>query len=108
MDTDLDRIIRDSFVEFVAWLFAPESTVDLDSRDDNTAARRRWFGREREAISLYAVDFLRRRCQTGSVLSDARQIGIEVVVPGVPGLNRKRPCRVNKDLVIWPAPAMTT
>ncbi len=64
-----------------------------------------WWGREREAISLFAFGYLQRRCTPGSVLFDPTQIAIEACVPGPPALNKKG--RVNKDLVIWPKPGMT-
>jgi hypothetical protein len=48
--------------------------------------------------------YLIPRCGSGS-LRDPGQIGIEVAVPGVPGLNPKR--QVCKDVVIWPSPGDT-
>lgn len=64
-----------------------------------------WWGREREAISLYAFGYLAAACERDSVLKDPGQIGIEVAVPQVPGAKRKR--QVCKDLVVWPKPRMT-
>jgi hypothetical protein len=64
-----------------------------------------WKGREREAISLYAFGFLQKQFQSGAVLQDPTQIGIEVAVPSVEWLNPKG--RVCKDLVLWANPKMT-
>jgi hypothetical protein len=85
---ELDQIIQRAAKEFVSAVFSQP-----------------WWGREREAISLFAFGYLLRQCAAGSVLFDPRQIAIEACVPGVPELNPKN--RVNKDLVIWPSPAMT-
>src|SRR6266545_914881 len=64
-----------------------------------------WRGREREAVSLFAIGYLVRECREGAVLHSPTQIAIEASVPGVAELNAKG--RVNKDLVIWPIPAQT-
>lgn len=64
-----------------------------------------WYGRENEAVNLFTFRHLLRECQTGSVLYDPAQIGIEVAVPQLPGAHRK--AQVRKDLVIWSKPAMT-
>lgn len=84
----LDKLVRSTITQFTAAIF--------DSG---------WHGREREAVSLYASGFLQPQCRAGALLTDPTQVAIEVAVPGVPGLNPKG--RVNKDLVIWPAPRMT-
>ena len=64
-----------------------------------------WRGREREAVSLYAIGYLIPQCRPGTALHSPTQIAVEAAVPGVPGLNPKG--RVNKDLVIWARPAQT-
>ena len=63
-----------------------------------------WFGRENEAVSLYAFGFLLKECSISGPLVDPTQIGIEVGAAPAPlkGANS----RVRKDLVIWPKPAM--
>ncbi len=84
----IDQAIRSAATEFVSAVFA-------DS----------WRGREREAISLFALGYLIRQCRQGTVLYSPTQITVEGAVPGVPHLNPKG--RVNKDLVIWSKPAQT-
>lgn len=84
----LDSLIRSTLTAFTDAIFASE-----------------WRGREREAVSLYAIGFLQPRCTAGGLLHDPTQVAIEVTVPGVPSLNPKG--RVNKDLVVWPEPRMT-
>jgi len=64
-----------------------------------------WYGREREAISLFAFRHLLAHVKAGSVLHDPAQIAIEVAVPQIPGPRRKT--QVCKDLVIWREPAST-
>jgi hypothetical protein len=88
MAQQIDRPVRESLTDFITDLFA-----------------RGWKGREYEAVSLYALGYLQRHFSPGSPLYDPAQIGLEVCVPGVATHNPKG--RVNKDLVIWPAPAMT-
>jgi hypothetical protein len=63
-----------------------------------------WRGREREAVSHFVFSYLLRHCGP-SALQDAGQIGIEVAVPGVPGLNPKP--QVCKDVVVWKTPGDT-
>lgn len=58
---DMDSIIRQSLREFVADVFAHS-----------------WWGKEREAVSLFAFGYLIRQCRPGSALFDPAQIGIEV------------------------------
>lgn len=85
---ELDDPVRDSLEQFVDWI-----------------ARHRWYGREHEAVSLYAFGFLQRQCRPDSVLADPMQIGIEAAVLQLPGSDRKR--LVCKDLIIWACPGMT-
>jgi len=80
---EIDGITRDSLSEFAR---------DISSRQ--------WWGKEREAVSLYAFGCLLKHCKTGSVLHDPTQIGIEVRVPKPRTMGKKR--EVCKDLVIWP------
>ncbi len=87
-ETALDGLVRSTLTAFADAIFASS-----------------WRGREREAVSLYATGFLQPCCRPGAAISDPTQVGIEVTVPGVKGLNPKG--RVNKDLVIWPRPRMT-
>jgi hypothetical protein len=76
-----------------------ESLLDLA----RFVARTDWRGREREAVSLYVLGFLIRRCDPSGPLKDPTQIGMDVAVRQHPGPRRKR--LVCKDLVIWPSPA---
>ena len=87
MKDALDFVIRESLIDF------------LDYIRSNP-----WWGREREAISLYVTGYLIRRCARGSPLHDLRQIAIEGAVAQIGGKGKKHVC---KDLVIWPEPAMT-
>jgi hypothetical protein len=72
-----------------------------------------WYGREREAVSLYAFGYLIPECQPQCVLRDRTQIGIEVAVPQlspeassrIGGSERPKP-QVCKDLVLWPERGM--
>jgi hypothetical protein len=84
----LDDIIQHSLEEFVKDIFSNH-----------------WYGKEREAISLYAFGYLLRHCQSDGVLYDPRQIGIEVRVPKPTQLGKK--VEICKDLVIWQKPSMT-
>lgn len=66
------------------------------------AVARRWQGREREAVSLFAFgEFL---AAAKPLVGDPRQIGVEVAVPQVPARGEAAKTFVNKDLVVWPAP----
>jgi len=86
MINELNIIIERSLKEFITYV-----------RDQS------WFGRENEAVSLYAFGFLQRECSTTGPLIDPTQIGIEVGAARTPkGPNS----RVRKDLVIWPRPGM--
>lgn len=77
---ELDQIIERSLTLFLAYV-----------------QQTGWFGRENEAVSLYAFGFLQHE------LPDPRQIGIEVGAADTPkGYNSQ----VRKDLIIWPRPAM--
>lgn len=87
--TEIDSIIRTSLVSFI------ESVFDSG-----------WFGKEREAVSLYAFGHLLPQCKPDSILSDPRQIGIEVRVPSPPGAAYKK-AETTKDLIVWPEPAWT-
>jgi len=57
----IDRIIIRSLRSFLAY---------INQKD--------WFGRENEAVSLYAVRFLQRECSGEGPLKEPTQIGIEV------------------------------
>lgn len=65
--------------------------------------KNKWYGKEREAVSLFAFDNLIKKICPNSILFDPAQIGIEVRVP-ITSLNKKK--EVCKDLVIWPNPNM--
>lgn len=69
------------------------------------AFRRSWFGREREAISLFAFGFLLRTLVSANPEFHPSQLGIEIAVPQLNKPGSKS--QVNKDLVIWPKPYMT-
>ena len=86
--SDIDDAIRAAASEFVEAVFADG-----------------WRGREREAVSLFAIGYLIRQCRPSSILHSPTQVAIEAAVPGVSQLNPKG--RVNKDLVIWSQPAQT-
>lgn len=86
--TEIDTIIRQALKEFTTEVFA-------DS----------WWGKEREAISLFAFGHLIKQCRPGGALFDPAQIGIEVRVPKVEGWGVK--CEVCKDLIIWSRPGAT-
>ncbi len=85
---EIDSVVKQSLTDFVGDIL-----------------RMQWFGKEREAISLYAFGYLLKYCRPGAVLHDARQIGIEVRVPKPEQLGTK--AEVCKDRVIWPKPGMT-
>ena len=88
MISEVDRAVRESLTDFFREIRALH-----------------WRGREREAVSLYAFGFLLKQCSPGRPLHDPAQIGIEVAVPGIGEVNRKR--QVCKDLVIWRTRGMT-
>ena len=88
MDTELDVIVRESLIQFVKGIM----------EDD-------WYGKEREAVSLYAFGALITFCRPGTILHAPAQIGIEVRVPKPSSSYRK--AEVTKDVVIWQAPGMT-
>jgi len=84
----LDLTIRNSLLEFASFV-----------------ARENWYGREREAVSLYALGFLIPLCRPGTPLSFPTQVGLDVAVPQLPAPGRKP--QVCKDLVIWESAAET-
>ena len=61
----------------------------------------KWVGREREAISLFAFQYLTEKCKINTPLSSKSQISIESAVPQI-RLTKYSKSVVNKDLVIWP------
>ena len=68
---------------------------------------RGWWGRENEAVNLYAWGHLAKEVRPKGILHDLTQIGIEVAVRQKPLPKFKGIARtVRKDLVIWPEPAM--
>jgi hypothetical protein len=66
----------------------------------------KWVGREREAISLFAFEFLTEKCKQNTPLSSRSQISIESAVPQI-RLTENSKLVVNKDLVIWSSPFQT-
>ena len=84
----IDLPIKKSLEDFVKDIFAKS-----------------WWGKEREAVSLYAFGYLIKQCRAESVLYDPAQIGIEVRVPKPESFGAKK--EVCKDIVIWPQPGMT-
>ena len=84
----LDDTIAESLTSFVADVFAIS-----------------WWGKEREAVSLFAFRYLVAACRPGTVLYDPAQIAIEVRVPQPAGVGVK--AEICKDLVIWPEPGWT-
>lgn len=63
-----------------------------------------WWGKEREAVSFYALGFLLKECRPGSALFDPAQVAIESRVRQVEAPDTKQ--EVCKDLAIWPGPGM--
>ncbi len=62
-----------------------------------------WFGKEREAVSYYAFNFLAKAARSGTPFYDVGQLAMEGRMPGGPLNTKKQVC---KDLVIWPAPGV--
>jgi hypothetical protein len=62
-----------------------------------------WYGKEREAVSHYAFNFLAKAAQPGTPFYDIGQLAMEGRMPGGPLNTKKQVC---KDLVIWPAPGV--
>lgn len=97
MQSEIDGIIDQALRSFVDYIIATG-----------------WYGREREAVSLFAFSHLMKFCKPGTALSEPGQIGIEVAVPQ---LDRETATRISgrqnckpqvcKDLVIWPEANMT-
>ena len=85
---DIERLIADSLKQFSSYI-----------RDSS------WYGREREAVSLYALGFLQKQLGKVDWLTGPTQILIEGAVRQRPGSERKK--HVNKDLLLWDAPGMT-
>ena len=71
----------------------------------NDAFAKAWWGKEREAVSLFAFGYLIKQCRPDSIFYDPAQVGIEVRVPKADGLGTKT--EICKDLVIWSAPGAT-
>ena len=101
MDTELDDILKKSLTQFV-----------------NGIIEHGWYGKEREAISLYAFGTLLNFCKPGTILDAPAQIGIEVRVPKPnrrdsmsscpnPKRSQRPKNEVMKDLVIWQKPGLT-
>ena len=86
--TSIDTLIENSLRSFIEDIFDQS-----------------WYGKEREAVSLYALGYLANYCQPQTILYNPTQIGIEVRVPKATGLGKK--AEICKDLVIWPRPGMT-
>lgn len=86
--SEVDETIRAALTEFTAAVFSLN-----------------WWGKEREAVSLFSFGHLIKQCRPGATLYDPAQIGIEVRVPKPEGRGAKR--EVCKDLVIWSAPGAT-
>lgn len=87
MTTEIEDIIERSLEQFLSYV-----------REND------WFGRENEAVSLYAFGFLLRECKSAGPLIDPTQIGIEV--GAAPAPTKGPNACVRKDLVIWPQPEM--
>ncbi|MBX3303515.1 MAG: hypothetical protein KF693_14970 [Nitrospira sp.] len=85
---NLDSIVRQALTEFTADVFA-----------------KAWWGKEREAVSLFAFGYLIKQCQPGHIFFDPAQVGIEVRVPRPDLLGLKR--EICKDLVVWSSPGAT-
>lgn len=85
----LDTLLRSTLKEFAAHLDAVP-----------------WHGKEHDCVNRFAHGFLIPRCQAGSALSHATQVGIEIGVAQPPAF-RTRPT-ARKDLVIWPHPWMSS
>ncbi|MBN2387689.1 MAG: hypothetical protein JXB85_11780 [Anaerolineales bacterium] len=85
---DIDTTVKNALMQFTEEVFT-----------------RSWWGKEREAVSLFAFGYLTKQCSPDCVLFDPAQIGIEVRVPQVERIGMKR--EVCKDLVIWSGPGAT-
>ena len=85
---EIDDLIRGSLTDFTNGVFSSK-----------------WWGKEREAVSLYVFGYLLKHCRKGTVLYDPAQIGIEVRVPKAESLGKK--AQICKDLIIWSRPAST-
>ena len=81
MASHLEAYVRESFLKFATHL-----------------TETRWRGREREAVSLFALGFLQKHFENPT------QIAIESAVAQLHGKGKEQVC---KDLVIWPQPGMT-
>jgi len=65
----------------------------------------RWFGKEREIVSRFAFTNLLNLVKPNTKLYSPGQIGIEMRIKGVEGINKKP--EVCKDLLIWKFPYQT-
>jgi len=86
--SNIDFIIQQACAQFTDYVFTHS-----------------WWGKEREAVSLFAFGYLIKQCRPGSILYDPAQIGIEVRVPKAENRGSKR--EICKDLVIWSGPGAT-
>ena len=64
-----------------------------------------WIGREREAVSHYVTAQLINQLEIGTQFHSLSQAVIEGAVKQWDKTSKKQ---VNKDLLIWPGPGMTT
>jgi hypothetical protein len=87
MPDDLHHIIERSLARFLSYV-----------------RKHQWYGRENEAVNLYAFGFLQKECTPSGPLKDPTQIGIEVGAGAAPAKGEN--ARVRKDLVVWPQPVM--
>lgn len=83
-----------------------ESVISVSHKEfSNYVREHSWHGREREAVSLYALGFLQNQVGKADWLTDPMQISVEGAVRQRPGNRQKK--HVNKDLLLWKKPAMT-
>lgn len=81
----IDNLVRPTLVDFTAWVF------------DN-----KWVGKEREAVNLYAMGYLLKKCEEGTPFHDPTQVAIEVLIRQPDGFGSKHSAA--RDLVIWRRP----
>ena len=85
---EVDKVVRASLTSFI-----------------ESVRVTRWEGREREAVSLYAFEFLQKYFARGRLLLDPAQIGIELAVSGAGSTNRKRRHQSLPIGAVRPSPA---
>lgn len=86
--TEIDLIVRNSLTDFTERVFSTN-----------------WWGKEREAVSLFAFGHLITYCRPNTIFYDPAQICIEARVKRAQELGKK--AEICKDLAVWPKPGET-